>query len=48
MELVANVWPVVDVGTGLVQRYFMRAYAMDAASWPFDSRPWLARGSSGR
>jgi hypothetical protein len=30
MELVANVWPVVDVGTGLVQRYFMRAYAMDA------------------
>lgn len=30
MELVANVWPVVDEGTGLVQRYFMRAYAMDA------------------
>jgi hypothetical protein len=30
MELVANVWPVVDEGTGLVQRYFMRAYAIDA------------------
>ena len=30
MELVANVWPVVDEGTMLVQRYFMRAYAMDA------------------
>ena len=30
MELVANVWPVVDEKTGLVQRYFMRAYAMDA------------------
>ena len=30
MELVANVWPVVDEDTGLVQRYFMRAYAMCA------------------
>lgn len=30
MELVANVWPVVDSGTGIVQRYFIRAYAMDA------------------
>jgi hypothetical protein len=30
MELVANVWPVVDEGAGLVQRYFMRAYAIDA------------------
>jgi len=30
MELVANVWPVVDEGTGLVRRYFVRAYAMDA------------------
>lgn len=30
MELVANVWPVVDAGTGLVLRYFIRAYAMDA------------------
>ncbi len=29
MELTANVWPVVDQ-TGLVLRYFMRAYAMDA------------------
>ena len=31
MELVANVWPVADQMTGLVQRFFMRAYAMDAA-----------------
>jgi hypothetical protein len=30
MELVANVWPVVDEVSGLVQRYFMRAYALDA------------------
>lgn len=30
MELVANIWPVVDGGTGVVQRYFMRAYAIDA------------------
>ncbi len=30
MELVANVWPVVDAKTGFVQRYLMRAYAMDA------------------
>lgn len=30
MELVANVWPVVDEGTGFVQRYFARAYAIDA------------------
>jgi hypothetical protein len=30
MELVANVWPVVDEGTGLVQRYLVRAYAMRA------------------
>lgn len=30
LELVANVWPVVDAGTGVVLRYFMRAYAMDA------------------
>ncbi len=27
MELVANVWPVVDADTGMVHRYFMRAYA---------------------
>ena len=31
MELVANVWPVVDSGTGLVVRFMMRAYAMDAS-----------------
>jgi len=30
LELVANVWPVVDEGTGLVLRYYMRAYAVDA------------------
>jgi hypothetical protein len=30
MELAANVWPVVDEGTGIVQRFFMRAYAFDA------------------
>ncbi|OBU24355.1 hypothetical protein [Photobacterium aquimaris] len=30
MELVANVWPVVDITTGFVQRYFIRAYAIDA------------------
>lgn len=30
MELVANVWPVVDQETGLVQRFFMRAYALDS------------------
>jgi len=28
MELVANVWPVVDEASGIVQRFFMRAYAM--------------------
>lgn len=31
IELSANVWPVIDAGTGLVLRYFMRAYAMDAS-----------------
>ncbi len=30
MELVANVWPVVDEISGLVQRFFMRAYAMES------------------
>ncbi|MDO6462173.1 hypothetical protein Q4485_15795 [Granulosicoccaceae sp. 1_MG-2023] len=30
MELVANIWPVADAGTGIVGRYLMRAYAMDA------------------
>jgi hypothetical protein len=29
MELAANVWPVVDVRTGLVLRYFVRAYAIE-------------------
>jgi len=29
MELVANLWPVVDAGTGIVQRFYARAYAMD-------------------
>ena len=31
MELVANVWPVVDELTGFVHRFFVRAYAMEAA-----------------
>jgi hypothetical protein len=30
MELVANVWPVVDELTGLVQRFLARAYALEA------------------
>jgi hypothetical protein len=30
MELTANVWPVADAQTGLVQRYYMRAYALEA------------------
>lgn len=30
MKLVANVWPVVDSGTGIVLRFLMRAYALDA------------------
>lgn len=30
MELAANVWPVLDESTGIVQRYFMRAYAFKA------------------
>ena len=30
MELVANVWPVADSLTGLVQRYLMRAYSLEA------------------
>jgi hypothetical protein len=29
-ELVANVWPVVDAATGTVQRFMMRAYALEA------------------
>jgi hypothetical protein len=31
MELVANFWPVIDESTGIIIRYFMRAYAMDSA-----------------
>ena len=30
MELVANVWPIVDQITGVVQRFLFRAYALDA------------------
>lgn len=30
MELVANIWPVVDQQTAIVQRYFIRAYAIEA------------------
>lgn len=30
MELVANVWPIVDQMTGIVQRFLFRAYALDA------------------
>ncbi|MBI2874239.1 MAG: hypothetical protein HYY09_04075 [Firmicutes bacterium] len=29
MELAANVWPVVDARTGLILRYFVRAYAIE-------------------
>ena len=31
MELVANIWPIVDQMTGVVQRFLFRAYALDAA-----------------
>lgn len=30
MELVANIWPVVDQMTGTVQRFLFKAYALDA------------------
>jgi hypothetical protein len=30
LELTANVWPVVDSGTGVVLRFLVRAYAIDA------------------
>lgn len=30
MELVANIWPVVDQESGVVQRYLIKAYALDA------------------
>jgi len=36
MELVANVWPVADSLTGLVQRFLTRAYAVDADDAPSD------------
>jgi hypothetical protein len=29
MELVANVWPVIDEGTDIFIRYFMREYAIE-------------------
>lgn len=30
MELVANIWPIVDQTTGVVQRFLFRAYALEA------------------
>lgn len=30
MELVANIWPIVDQDSGVVQRYLIKAYALDA------------------
>ncbi|WP_025653243.1 MULTISPECIES: hypothetical protein [unclassified Psychrobacter] len=30
MELVANVWPIVDQTTGIVQRFLFRAYALES------------------
>ena len=30
MELVANIWPVVDQDTMIVQRFFIKAYSMNA------------------
>ena len=30
MELVANIWPILDQETGIVQRFLFRAYALDA------------------
>lgn len=30
MELVANIWPIVDEETGVVQRYLIKAYALAA------------------
>lgn len=30
MELVANVWPIVDQMTGVVQRFLFRAYALES------------------
>lgn len=31
MELVENIWPIVDQETGIVQRFLIRAYAMSAS-----------------
>lgn len=30
MELVANIWPIVDQESGVVQRYLIKAYALNA------------------
>ena len=30
MELVANIWPIVDQMTGIVQRFLFKAYALEA------------------
>lgn len=30
MELVVNVWPIVDQTTGIVQRFLFKAYALEA------------------
>ncbi|MDY0207402.1 MAG: hypothetical protein RBR82_12385 [Pseudomonas sp.] len=30
MELVANIWPIVDQDSGVVQRYLIKAYALGA------------------
>jgi hypothetical protein len=30
MELVANIWPIVDEASSLIQRFAARSYAMDA------------------
>lgn len=30
MELVANIWPILDQETGVVQHFLFRAYALDA------------------
>ena len=30
MELVANIWPILDQETGVIQRFLFRAYALEA------------------
>ena len=37
MELVANIWPIVDQMTGIVQRFLFRAYALDATDQEISS-----------